>query len=253
MSWKSCFHVLVFTSATCEQRDSCWGKLAADMWQESYHNGLMLHVRHDNHSVILLSEAVCHSHHIFSSSAKAKTHNATKQILTQFQQREIIKSIIDYVVVWDSPSDGKTLKLSCDACGMAGWDEVLQGKHLSPPITHLGLTQVHRAKRTWFRDTQPRNTSPMAPNTAFLSDNCLKKKIKPKVKQFNHAALTFSYFIYDAKDFSQLRNSFVERLNVKFHISCWKHTHVDTVTHTFGCGKKTTTSLSFKTLCLDFW
>lgn len=79
-----------------------------------------------------------------------------------------------YLKVWaDSPSDGKTLKLSSDACRMAGWDEMLQGEHLSPPIAQLGLTQVHRAKRTWFRDTETRNTSPIAPNKIFLSDNCM--------------------------------------------------------------------------------
>lgn len=47
----------------------------------------------------------------------------------------------------------------------------------------------------------------------------------------NNAALTFSYFICDAKDFSQLRNRFVEGLNVKFHISCSKHTQTATKTH----------------------
>lgn len=103
----------------------------------------MLHVRHDDHRVILLSEAVRHPHHIFSSSAKAKRH-----IFRQFQQRKIRKGSVDSAVLQDSPSDGKTLKLGSDACGMAGWDEVLQGEHLSPPVTQLGLTQVHRAKRT---------------------------------------------------------------------------------------------------------
>lgn len=103
---------------------------------------------------------------------------------------------------------------------MTGWNQVLQGKHLSPTIPHLSLTQVHRAKRTCSRDTQHTCTSLKAAITLFLNDNCWKND----ETNFNHAGLTFSYFICDAKDFSQLRNSFVERLNVEFHISCWKHT-----------------------------
>lgn len=41
---------------------------------------------------------------------------------------------VSLTTVLDSPGNSETLKLSSDACGMAGWDEVLQGKHLSPPI-----------------------------------------------------------------------------------------------------------------------
>lgn len=36
----------------------------------SYHNGLMLHIRHHNHNMIILPEAVLHTHHILSASAK---------------------------------------------------------------------------------------------------------------------------------------------------------------------------------------
>lgn len=74
----------VFTSTSCEHRNGYWEQLPAGMWPEAYHNCLMLHVRHDNHRVILLPEAVRHPHHIFSSSAKTKREIAAKQILTQF-------------------------------------------------------------------------------------------------------------------------------------------------------------------------
>lgn len=101
----------------------------------------MLHIGHDNHHVVLLPEAISHPHHTFSAS-----------------------------------SNSKTLKLSSDACRMAGWDEVLQGKQLSFPIPHLSLTQIHRTERP------------------------------------------FSDFVYDAENLGQLRDGFVEQVNIYFHI-----------------------------------
>lgn len=77
----------------------------------------------------------------------------TRSLKSGGQQKQYItRSLLMYLkcstAVLDSPSNSETLKLSSDACRMASWDEVLQGIHLSPPIPHLSLTQIHRAECT---------------------------------------------------------------------------------------------------------
>lgn len=46
-------------------------------------------------------------------------------------------------VIADLPNHSETLKLCSNARRMAGWDEVFQCKHLSPPIPQLSFTQVN--------------------------------------------------------------------------------------------------------------
>lgn len=78
------------------------------------HNGSMLQVWHDDHHMVFFSEAVRHSHHIFSATGNRET-----------------------------------LELSCNASWMACGNQVFQGKLLSTSIIHLGLSQVNRAECTF--------------------------------------------------------------------------------------------------------
>lgn len=48
-----------------------------------------------------------------------------------------------------SPSLSQTLELSSNSNRVAGGNEVFQRKLFSPAVTHLGLSEIHRAEGPW--------------------------------------------------------------------------------------------------------
>lgn len=61
---------MIYVLGITLQNVSMIGLTATDVWQSAYHNSSMLHIGHDNHHMVILPEAVCHSHHILFASTK---------------------------------------------------------------------------------------------------------------------------------------------------------------------------------------
>lgn len=98
MSWQSSVESSVSVFAGYIFLNTSLLKAVASL-HVTYHNSLMLHVRHNNHSMVLFSEAVLYPHHIFSSSAKTRGHKRERFIWTQLfsQQKKPRKCVADYV------------------------------------------------------------------------------------------------------------------------------------------------------------
>lgn len=107
---------------------------------------------------------------------------------------------------------------------MAGWDEVLQGEHLSPPIEHLSLTQEHRAECPLFTETQREHTHKSSAPLKLYPP--LNKRLSyaytcklSKVCMNLGRASTFSNLVSYAENLGQLRDGFVEDPDLYFHIT----------------------------------
>lgn len=118
----------------------------------------MFHIRHDNHDLILLPEAVLHTDHILSPPAKIKgVKSVLKQrVIKTHKIKGQVKCKQNLEIEMNKPSNSETLELGGNASWMAGRDEMLEGKHLSATIWHLSLTKVDGAECPWcasYKDT----------------------------------------------------------------------------------------------------